>query len=160
MMKNEFEQTQAFRKGVRLFQRHQYTDALQMFRKAVATDDITVLRDSDPLYLSYYGVSLSLVKSKYALAEKLCRIAMKKGQDFPEVYLNLARVYEENGKRNKASEIYRMGYRRHPGKVDFLKHLQRLSPRGKVIVPFLDRDHFINKYAGLVFRRGLKKAHN
>ncbi|MBN1550662.1 tetratricopeptide repeat protein [bacterium] len=156
MQKNAFEQRQAFQKGMTYFKRQQYDKALSCFRKAVACENITELRDTDPLYLSYYGIALATARSKFDVAKKLCNIAVSRGKEHPEVFLNLGKVYEVSGNKTMAINTYRAGYREHNTNADLYGALQRLNPRGKSLIPFLDRDHFLNKYSGLLLRRGLR----
>jgi tetratricopeptide (TPR) repeat protein len=151
---SEFEQTQAFHKGLKYFRLRQYENALLEFRNAVACEDVQEMKNKDPLFISYYGITLALANSKFQLAQKLCRIALTKGESFPETFVNLGHVYEYSGKKQMAIDTFRNGYRRHLGNVEILSELQRLSPRSKSPVPFLDRDNFVNKYAGILIRRG------
>lgn len=148
-----FEQSQAFNQGLSLYRAEQYDAALKSFRKAVATDNLLDLKNSDPLLVSYYGVSLAKVQKKYDVAQKLCRQAQKRGADLPDVFFNLGEVYEAANKPENAISVYREGFRRHPDETRFLVALERNSPRGKLFFPFLGRQHFVNKYLGLMFRK-------
>lgn len=150
---------QAFRRGIEALQNEVYENALKEFRKAVACEDLRNLNDVDPLHLSYYGLLLAIVKRKYDVAEKLCRHAVVIAFDKPEVYLNLGKVYELARKPDMAIETYREGYRKHYANEDLLANLQTLSPRSRNVFPFLDRDHPLNKYGGLVVHKSKKIIH-
>lgn len=148
-----FEQNQAFNQGLALYRAEQYEAALEAFRKAVVSDSVLDLKNSDPLLMSYYGVSLAKVQKKIDVAQKLCRQAQKRASDIPDVFFNLGEVYEAANKPTKATAVYREGYRRHPDESRFLTALERTSPRGRLPFPFLGRTHFLNKYLGLLVRK-------
>ena len=151
---SEFEQSQSFQRGLKYFRLRQYESALSEFRYAVACEDVQEMKLKEPLYISYYGITLALAKQKHELAQKLCRIALMRGDFYPEIFVNLGHVYEYSGKKQLAIETFRNGYRRHLGNSEILAELQRLSPRSKSPVPFLDRNHILNKFTGIIIRRG------
>ncbi len=153
-MQPEIEQMQYFRQGYRLYQQGDVEGSLQFFRKVIEMDDIHFsIQNVDPLYLSFYGVALAIAKKDTRNGKKLCEKALKNGQSNPEVFLNLGRVYEEIRDFRKAADTYRRGYRVHKRNTLLLESLQRVSPRGRSIVPFLPRDSFMNKYLGKFFKR-------
>lgn len=156
MLQQDQSQVQSFQKGLRLYKKKKFSDALICFRKAIITSNIENLQYSDPIYLSYYGIALVMTDKNVKLGEKLCKVAVRNAPEAPEVFMNLGTVYERSNKKRRAINIFRSGYRRHKKHPDLLKSLQRLSPRQKSIVPFLDRDHIINKFTGIIFRRGFK----
>ena len=156
MYRNDYDKVQAFHKGINFYKKRNYKKALDEFRKSLACETILDVKNVDPLYLSYYGVTLAKVKRKLKTAQKLCRMARTRGESYPEVFINLGDVYVHSGNTVFAVDIYREGYRLHRKNIVLLTRLQRYSPRGRSILPFLSRDNFINKYGGIVVHRGIK----
>lgn len=160
-MQSEIEQMQQFRLGYRLYHQGDFEGALQYFRKVIEMNDVHFsIENVDPLYLSYYGVSLAIAKKDTRNGKKLCEKALRSGSSNPEVFLNLGRVYEELRDFRKAAETYRRGYRIHKKNELLLESLQRVSPRGRSIVPFLPRDSFVNKYMGKLIRRISRRSNS
>ncbi|HPQ38976.1 MAG TPA: hypothetical protein PLV45_01255 [bacterium] len=152
-MITEKEQLECFQRGYRLYKRGNLGLALKNFQKAVDSNQSQFnLREKDPLFISFYGVSLARVKGDTLTGRRLCETALRNGQSYPEVFLNLGRVYEEMNEKIWAAETYRRGYRMHRDNLELLESLQRVSPRESVI-PFLDRNNPLNKYAGKILRR-------
>ncbi len=149
MRGSEREQIQAFNKGFELYKRGKFTDALELFRKSVAADSVANLTTTDPLYLSFYGITLVRTRKNPRLGLKLCKMALKKDDNQqPELYLNLGLAFEKCGKTKKAADTFRKGYRLHPKHPQLLANLQRVSPRRTAPLPFLNRNHFLNKFLG------------
>jgi tetratricopeptide (TPR) repeat protein len=156
MRLNEYERSQCFQRGIKLFQRSQFEAALEEFREALASEDILEMKNGDPLYISYYGIALARTRKRFDIAIKLGKLAIKTGEQYPETFINLAQTYEFAGQITQAIESARLGIRKHPQNIQLLEILQTLSPRGKEIIPFLDRDNTLNKYAGKIVRKGMK----
>ncbi len=156
MYRNENDKVEAFHRGMDFYAKRNYKQALDEFRKALACDTILEVKDVDPLYLSYYGLTLAKVKRKLKTAQKLCRMAKSRGENYPDVFVNLGDVYVQSGRIDFAVDIYREGYRLHRRNVVLLTRLQRYSPRGRTILPFLNRDNFLNKYGGIIVHRSIR----
>lgn len=157
-MITEKERIECFQRGYRLYKRGNLGLALKNFQKAVDCNQAQYnLREKDPLFLSFYGVALARVKGDTLTGRRLCETALHTGQSYPEVFLNLGRVYEEMKKYERAAETYRRGYRMHRDNLELLESLQRVSPRESVI-PFLDRNNPVNKYVGKIFRRSPNRS--
>ncbi|MBN1296144.1 hypothetical protein JXA80_05140 [bacterium] len=153
-MATEQEHVEYFQRGYRLYKRGNIGLAMKNFQKALDFHPSGCnLRDKDPLYLSFYGVTLARVKGDTITARKLCEAALRSGQSYPEVFLNLGRVFEEMKEYCKAADAYRRGYRMHRDNLELLESLQRVSPRRPNVIPFLDRNHLLNKVAGKILRR-------
>lgn len=158
MAGSEVAQKQAFKNGLRLYNWGQYDRALDELSRAIRLENRFAPENANPVLLSYYGVALSRVKKEFKTSEKWCRLALNRGQHFPEVFLNLSTVLELSGKKEQAIETLRNGYRRHSDNVVMLESLQRISPRTRVPFPFLDRNNFINKLSGKVLSRASRFA--
>ncbi len=160
MSLTEFEKNQIFQKGYRLYKRGAYEKALEEFKRLVDQDGTIDITEANPLYLSFYSISLARYKKDYETAQKLSRASLKHGDNHPDIYINYGQILELAGKKKLAIENYRNGFRKHPNNIDLLSALQRLNPRGSVFFPFLDRRHFINRLAGIFIRRNLPSLLN
>jgi len=143
-------------KGLRFFRRDRIELALPEFERVIGREDLSEMSQIDPLYLSFYGASLSIINKNHGLGENLCRCALQSGKEYPEIFLNLGRVLELAGKKQNAVRVLRNGYRLHSNNLNLLEALQQLSPRGRVPLPFLDRDNILNKYSGIIIRRSFR----
>lgn len=119
----------------------------------------------DPFVMSYYGVLLTLVGKQAREGIKTCKEAIKRlkeavpiGSEFfyPMFYLNLGRAYMSIGDKDDAVKSFNQGLRYDPDNKELLSEIKKLGIRKSPPVPFLHRSNPINKYLGLLLRRGLK----
>ncbi len=119
----------------------------------------------DPFILSYYGCLQALVDKKYRSGVDKCKQAislLKKessfGEDmlYPAFLLNLGRAYIAAGRKKDALETFEKGLKYDSSNRDIQLELRALGSRKKAPVPFLDRSNPINKYIGLILRKGNK----
>ncbi len=108
---------------------------------------------NDPRHLSMFGVVIAKLDGNLREGLKLCERAVDLGFTDPWVHLNLARLNLSVGRRSRAVEILRKAIRMKPGDPSLLREIQRLSPRGKPPIGFLDRDHALNRYLGTTLFR-------
>ncbi|NIL99984.1 MAG: hypothetical protein GTN89_12465 [Acidobacteria bacterium] len=108
---------------------------------------------NDPRHLSMLGIVTAKQDGNVREGLQLCERAVDLGFTDPWVHLNLARLNLSIGRRTRAVEVLRRGLRAQPGHPGMLREIQRLSPRGKPPIGFLDRDHALNRYLGTTFRR-------
>lgn len=153
-MRSEMQQIKLFHEAYEMYKNGEYSTAFQLFRKVIEMYGKDAAHQTiDSLYLSYFGVCLAIVKKDLKNGEKLCKKALRYDKSNFEVYLNLGRVYEEMQVFHKAADVYRKGHRAFPGNQILLSNLERVSPRGCDIIPFLSRNSYANKYLGKLFRR-------
>ena len=137
-----------------------------MFRSAVgdytggrqsqaATKFLRLVKDgsNDPRHLSFCGLLEATLNGKVDEGIKLCERALDLGFTDPRIHLNLARVHCSVGRVSKAVDVLRNGMRTLPGDAGLLREIQRLSPRNKPPLGFLNREHVLNKYLGTVLLR-------
>lgn len=140
-----------FHRGMVLFRQGRLNEAGAVFGHLVEQGS------SDPLHLSYHGLLMATVEGKPRQGLKVCERAVNLGGYEPQVFLNLARVHELLGEREKAAEVVRAGIRRNRGDRRLLKVIERLSPR-KPPLRSLHRDHPLNKHLGILISRCSKGA--
>ncbi len=70
--------------------------------------------------------------------------------------LNLGRAHLAIGEKEEAIKAFKLGLRADPENKELLGELKKLGVRKSPPVPFLKRNNPINKYLGMLLRRGLK----
>jgi len=132
-----------FQAGVVLLEKmDRVGDALIAFKKAYE------LRPQETRYASYYGLCLARAKRDTRQALAICMDAIRRDFYRPELFLNLGRVYLMNRDRARAHEAFCLGLkldRRHP-RIN--AELKKMGVRKKPFVPFLERDHPVNRVSG------------
>jgi tetratricopeptide (TPR) repeat protein len=128
---------------------------------AVAMDDYP----NDPFVMSYYGCLLALAGNQAAEGIRICKEAIKRlkeavpvGSEFfhPMFYLNLGRAQLAIGDKEDAIKAFKLGLKMDPENKDLLGEIKKLGLRKPPPVPFLRRSNPINKYIGMLLRRGMK----
>jgi tetratricopeptide (TPR) repeat protein len=117
----------------------------------------------DPLVLSYYGCMQAVVDKKCRSGVDNCRkalVLLKRKELFeeeilyPVFYLNLGRAYVAAGKKQDALTAFYDGLQYDRGHSELKKELRALGERKQPAIPFLDRSNPINKYIGMLLRKG------
>jgi Flp pilus assembly protein TadD len=142
--------TEAFREFKQALDRMRDADAehaLPHIRRAVE------LEAQNPFYISYLGVVLARAEQKWAEAEENCRTALKMKRDQPQLYLNLAEVYVFAGRRDDAVETLMRGLKYANRDIRLKVMLGKLVRRRSPVIPFLERQHFLNRQLGLLRHR-------
>ncbi|PLX84894.1 MAG: hypothetical protein C0617_05965 [Desulfuromonas sp.] len=105
-----------------------------------------------PSAASTLGYCLAKERRQMQKAVQLCTEAMRREPNNALHHFNLGRVYLLAGQKEKAIKTFRRGLKRgrNPRIVAALK---QLGLRDEPIVHFLDREHPLNKYLGLVCKK-------
>jgi tetratricopeptide (TPR) repeat protein len=122
--------------------------ALNLFLEVYGTELTGMRTHKDATGLSYFGLSLALVRKQMKMAIDLCRRAIEVEFYNPDHYANLARVYSAGGNRKKAVETAEQGLKLHPENDYLISVRQSLGVRAAPAVPFLDRANPINVTLG------------
>ena len=142
-----------FRELNRLISREDFDEAIDLTREA-----LNELPD-DPMLNSYYGF---LIAHKGFTEEALryCRKAIKKASRavgseiiFPTLYLHLGKVQLLSGDKKSAIKSFRIGLGYDSSNEAIINELTLLGIRSSPVIPFLSRDHVLNKYLGLMRAR-------
>jgi Flp pilus assembly protein TadD len=147
-------QTEAFgqfRKGIEYLRDGHALEGLPFMRRAVE------LEGHNPYYISYLGLMTARAERKWAAGEELCRSALQMRRNEPQLYLNLSEVYVAAGRREDATEILIRGLKNARRDFRLRLALKRLSGRRRPVLPFLARDHFLNRQLGVLRHRALEK---
>lgn len=132
-------------KGIALLNANNKLAALACFDKALT------MRNS-PKLLSYLSYCIATERGRIQEALKLCNEAIAQEPDNPTHYLNLGRIHLHSGRKNEALTTFRKGLSFGEDKA-IKSLLKKFGTRGKPVFPFLPRNNFLNKYAGLLLRR-------
>jgi hypothetical protein len=123
--------------------------ALTIFIDVYGTEMHTSLRTpKDAKGLSFFGLSLALVRKEMKPAIDLCRRAIELEFYNGDHYANLARVYAIAGNRKKAIETAEQGLKLMPEHDYLLAVRKSFGLRSTPYVPFLDRTNPINVSLG------------
>jgi Flp pilus assembly protein TadD len=140
-----------FTQGVSLLRKGQFSQALEHLRRAAE------LKQQNPYYLSFLGVSLARAQGKWTEAVELCKTAMNMKRNEAQLYLNLAEVYVSAGRRDRAVETLDTAliYCKTDARITRMRG--RLHKRRSAVLPFLGRGHFLNRSLGKLRHRALKQ---
>jgi Flp pilus assembly protein TadD len=139
-----------FKRGIELLRDGCPADAALHLRRALD------MEKQNPYYLSFLGVSLARVGRQWAEAVGLCETAVRLKKKEPQFHLNLAEAYLAAGRRSDAVETLdrALDYFRLDARV---KHARaKFGKRSSPILPFLDREHFVNRSLGRLRHRALR----
>jgi Flp pilus assembly protein TadD len=146
----ETEAFKEFKQGLALLRDNFADKALPHMEKAVK------LEKNNPYYMSYLGVVLARSEQKWAEAETLCDHAVRIKRNQAQLYLNLAEVYAEAGRKDDAMETLQAGLKFARRDVRLNLALNRLATRRPPVFSFLSRRHPLNKGVGKLRHRTLE----
>ena len=141
---------QQFRSGLTFLRGGDAQKALPHLRSALDHEP------SNPFYISYVGVAVAAAEQRWAEAEKLCHTAMRMNRRQAQLYLNLAEVYVGADRKQDAADVLARGlhYAPHDGRLKMA--LERLALRRSAVLPFLPRQHLINRNLGKIRHQALQ----
>jgi tetratricopeptide (TPR) repeat protein len=141
-----------FAQGLQFLKRNRLAEACNAFRRAFKQNP------DNPLYLSYYGLIVALAEDNLQDGVNFCRAAIYRAAYEPQCYLNLCKVYSKAGQRKKALEALLKGLNFEKNNTLLKMEMKRMGIRRKSFLPFLPRDHFLNKSIGM-FTHKFRKSH-
>jgi tetratricopeptide (TPR) repeat protein len=106
----------------------------------------------NPLVCSYLALCTAREEGEFVNAVMLCRQVIRDDPDNPTHYLNLGRIYLHAGRRNAAIQTLRGGFRIAPHPT-LHALLESLGFRQRPPLPFLQRQHPLNKFLGRLRHR-------
>ena len=99
-------------------------------------------------FFSYLGLGRAGVAGRFEEAVELCERAIEAAPGEAEVYVNLARVYSWRGSRELALATIAKGLGASTSSYELLALRRQLGVRRKPVVPFVSRDHRLNRLLG------------
>ena len=140
-----------FKQGVNALKNGYTQKALMHLRTAFESEK------HNPYYLSFLGLSLARAERKWDKASELCEIAVQLRRSESQFHLNLAEVYALAGRREKALDTLDAALALFGGDQRLIRARSRVEKRRSPVLPFLKRDHFLNRTFGRVRHRTLKR---
>jgi len=108
-------------------------------------------------YRSYHGMCLGLAERRFDKALELCRSAAKEEFFNPELYHNLARVHLAFGFKAEGIRYLRRGLMIDPSNAAIAAELHGLGYRRSPVLPFLRRQHALNRWLGRIRSRTFRQ---
>jgi predicted Zn-dependent protease len=139
---------QSFGKGLEALERGEGVKALALFEAAIRLDRQYRGERPQPRYLSYYGLCLGLESKRWKEAVDLCRDALAAESYNPDLHLNLGRVLLAAGRRKEGFETLRRGLEVDDQHEGLHRALTSMGSRRRPALPFLSRNHPLNKLLG------------
>ena len=137
---------QFFRRAEELLSKGDNLGALHNFEKSLSLDS------SCALCKSYVALLMASERGQLQKAIEIAEEALGNMPDNCTLYLNLGKLYLRAGRKTDALEVVRRGLSR--GEFpEGLRFLEEMGNRRKPVFPFLPRNNFFNKYAGLILKR-------
>jgi Flp pilus assembly protein TadD len=139
-----------FKQGVSLLRKGHSSKALEYLRRAAE------LKQQNPYYLSFLGVSMARAEGKWTAAVELCKTAINLKRKEAQLYVNLAEVYVSAGRRDRAVETLDTAliYCKTDARITRMRG--RLQKRRSPVLPFLERGNLLNRSLGKLRYRVLK----
>jgi len=108
--------------------------------------------DRRPLVCSFLGFCIATARGEVAKGIALCREAVEKEGTNSRHYCNLGRVLLLAGQKDEAIQVFRQGLR-FGRDEEIIRELNALGTRKPPVFPSLGRNHFLNKWLGIVLDR-------
>ncbi len=107
----------------------------------------------DPEHFSFRGLLMAIYEERPRDGLDLCERACVLQSDRPEFFLNLAKARAACGHTRRAVMALRRGLELRPDHPGLLHEIDRLAPRRGQPLPFLRRQHPVNKHLGKILAR-------
>jgi tetratricopeptide (TPR) repeat protein len=140
---------ESFQKGLRALEDGRRKEAMALFEAAIELERrLGQMARPQARYLSYYGLSICLVKDELREALGFCREALTLEGFNPDLRCNLGRVLMRAGRRKEAYDAFAKGLRFEPGHPEIIRSLRQMGLRRRPALPFLPRTNPLNVIIG------------
>lgn len=142
----------AFKEGVKLLKNDYPQKALMKLQSAFEADK------HNPFFISFLGVAIARAHQDWAQATELCDMAVQLNPKEIQFHLNLAEVYAVAGLREMS--LHKLDYALGLFEDDprLKRARSKVEKRRSSVLPFLERDHFLNRKLGKLRHRILKDS--
>lgn len=137
---------QSFNRGLEYFGQGNPLAALSYFEKAFSLDS------SNLVCQSYIALLMATERGQLQKAIAIVEEGIRRSPEEALLYVNLGKLYIKANRKEDAIQVIRkgMGYCHVPEGAALL---DSLGTRRKPVFPFFSRNHFLNKYAGLLLKK-------
>ena len=141
----------------------QFKQGLVQLQKGFAREAVVKLRSavarqpSNAYFVSYFGLATGIAQKKWREAETLCVQALQLKRTAPQLYLNLANVYEYSGRVGEAVDTLCEGLRYTGKDSRIAAALRAFGVRRPPVLSFLPRENALNRCLGKI-RHAKKKS--
>jgi len=140
-----------FKQGVALLRNGHSAEALEYMQHAAS------LKQQNPYYLSFLGVSTARAQQKWAVSVELCKTAVSLRRNEAQLYLNLAEVYTSAGRRADAIATLDTAAKYCGRDARIMRQRGKLGRRSSPVLPFLERGNPLNRSLGRLRHRVLQR---
>ena len=140
-----------FKKGVELLKNEYPQKAVARLQCAYESDK------HNPYYMSFLGLSIARGQRKWDRACELCEMALQLKPKEMQFHLNLGEVYASAGMREKALDQLDDALKLFGDDPRLKRARSKVSKRRSPLVPFIGREHFLNRELGKLRHRALKR---
>jgi len=148
---DELDPMDEFREGIELLKNEYPQKALVRLRRAFECDK------HNPYYLSFLGLSIARAQRNWEQAGELCEIAVQLRPTEIQFHLNLGEVYASAGRREKALDKLDDALELFGEDARLRQARSKVEKRRNPLVPFIGREHFLNRELGRLRHRTLKR---
>jgi len=138
-------------KGMHLLERNNLEQAAVLFESALTMEQREG-EDPSARLLSYCGYTLAFARKKYLDGLKLCKRAVEIEFFNPDLFCNLGEIYLARGDNKNAHRVFMRGLSISPEHAKLRSRIKEMGLRKRDPLPFLSRDHFLNRWIGQLFR--------
>ena len=140
-----------FREGVKLLRNEYPQQAMVRLRRAFESDK------HNPYYLSFLGLSIARAQQMWEQAAELCEMAVQLKPAEIQFHLNVGEVYALAGRREKALDKLDDALELFGEDARLRQAHSKVEKRRNPLVPFIGREHFVNRELGRLRHRTLKR---
>lgn len=134
-----------FKRALEALRAGQAPSALALLERALTMSD-------NPSWHSYLGYCIAKERGQVKRGTELCLASLEQEPQNPAHYLNLAMVHVIAKQKGDALRVLRQGMAAG-GSEEIAAMLARLGVRKPPVLRFLPRDHFLNKWLGILLSR-------
>ncbi|MBI3805054.1 MAG: tetratricopeptide repeat protein [Nitrospirae bacterium] len=102
-----------------------------------------------PLLLSLLGLSQAMARNNIEVGVSYCQRAIAEDSLQEDFYHHLGLVYLKAGDKKKAITVFKKGLRLSPNHSGIWSRIAQLGLRKRPLLPFLPRQHFLNRFIGM-----------
>jgi len=140
-----------FREGVELLKNEYADKALVKLRRAFESDN------RNPYYISFLGLATARAEQQWEQALELCESAVQLKRKEIKFHLNLAQVCALAGLRERAMHTLDEASKLFGDDKRLKRARSKVVNRRAPMLPFLRRDHFLNRELGKLRHRLLDR---